>query len=199
MQCIHQRYIASLKESFNVLSFIRSRKLDSLLEERRERLYRLAVSWCHDAMLADDLVQDTLGKALQKHEQLKDPERLDAWLFRILHNTWMEHLRKYKPTTDLDDINPRDEETPESNFSDEQLVLRVQKAVATLPMPQRQMITLVDLEGCSYALVTEILDVPIGTVMSRVSRARATLKKRLIGVRQTTKQSNQVAHLRRVK
>ncbi len=66
------------KREFKLLSFIRSRKLDKLFEARRERLYRLAISWCHDAMLADDLVQDTLGKALQKHEQLKDSNKLDA-------------------------------------------------------------------------------------------------------------------------
>lgn len=182
-----------------MLSFIRSRKLDRLFEERRDRLYRLAVSWCHDDMLADDLVQDTLRKALQKYEQLKDSSKLDPWLFRILHNTWMEYLRKHKPTTDLDDINPLDKETPESNFSDQQLVMRVQQAVAALPMPQRQVVTLVDLDGCSYALVTEILDIPIGTVMSRLSRARATLKKRLIGVKKASSPLSQSAHLRRVK
>ena len=182
-----------------MLSFIRSRKLGGLLEERRERLYRLAVSWCHDAMLAEDLVQDTLGKALQKYEQLNDPSKLDAWLFRILHNTWMEYLRKHKPTTDLDDINPLDKETPESNFSDQQLVVRVQQAITTLPMSQRQVITLVDIEGFSYVIVAEILDIPIGTVMSRLSRARATLKKRLIGIRQTSSPLNQIKHLRRIK
>ena len=182
-----------------MLNFIRSRNLDKLFEERRDRLYRLAVSWCHDAMLADDLVQDTLRKALQKHEQLKDPSKLDAWLFRILHNTWMEHLRTHKPTTDIDDIDPLDKETPESNFSDQQLVTRVQQAVASLPMPQRQIITLVDLEGCSYELVTEILDIPIGTVMSRLSRARAKLKKRLVGVRQASFPLSPPSHLRRIK
>ena len=189
----------SCLESFHLLSFIRSRKLDRLFEERRERLYRLANSWCHDAMLADDLVQATLGKALQKNEQLKDLSKLDAWLFRILHNTWMEHLRKHRPTLDLDDIYLLEKETPESNLSNQQLVTRVHQAVASLPMPQRQVITLVDLEGCSYALVSEVLDIPIGTVMSRLSRARATLKKRLIGVRQASSSLSQPAHLRRVK
>jgi len=182
-----------------MLSFIHSRKLEKLFEQRRERLYRIAISWCHDAMLADDLVQDSLGKALQKSEQLKDFDKLDAWLFRILHNTWMEYLRKHKPTIDLDDIDPAGDESPENLLSYEQLVLRVQKAVSKLPMPQRQVITLVDLEGSSYADVAEILDIPIGTVMSRLNRARATLKKQLISIRKETKVTNKVEILRRIK
>ena len=186
-----------------MLSFIRSKKLDKQIEQRRERLYRLAVSWCHDDMLADDLVQDCISKALQKHHQLKDFNRLDAWLFRILHNNWMEYLRKYKPTTDLDDIDSPEEYSPESMLSEEQLVLRVQQAVSLLPISQRQVITLVDLEGCSYLEVTEILDIPIGTVMSRLCRARASLKKKLIAIKKQTgiTQYQQQQHpiLRRVK
>ena len=182
-----------------MLSFIRSRKRDKLFEQRRERLYRLAVSWCHDAMLADDLVQESLGKALQKHDQLKDLDKLDAWLFRILHNTWMEYLRKHKPTTDLDGFDPIDEESPENILSYEQLVTRVQQAVSKLPMAQRQVMTLVDLESSSYADVAEKLDIPIGTVMSRLNRARATLKRQLISVRKETKYTGKVGTLRRIK
>ena len=185
-----------------MLSFIRSKKTDQLIESRRERLYRLAFSWCHDSMLADDLVQDTLNKALQKQDQIKDLEKLNAWMFRILHNTWMEHLRRYKPTTDLDDIDPLDEQTPERLLSDEQLVKLVHQAVSKLPMPQRQVVTLVNLEESSYADVAEILDIPIGTVMSRLSRARITLKKSLIGLRKGSQQelvSSQTATMRRVK
>jgi len=182
-----------------LLKLLRSRKLESLLGQRRERLYRLANSWCRDGMLADDLVQDTLGKALKNHHQLKDYEKLDAWLFRILHNTWMDHLRRYKPTTDLDDIEPLDDKTPESHLSDEQLAYRVQEAVFNLPIPQRQVITLVDLEGSSYAEVSEILELPIGTVMSRLNRARHALKKSLIGVSKRDSNSAHVEYIRRVK
>ena len=181
-----------------MLSFIRSKKLDNQIEQRRERLYRLAVSWCHDAMLADDLVQDCISKALQKHHQLKDVNRLDAWLFRILHNNWMEYLRKYKPTTDLDDVDSLEDDSPETVLSEQQLVLRVQHAVSQLPMSQRQVITLVDLEGCSYLNVAEILDIPIGTVMSRLSRARASLKKKLISIRKHST-IRQHQKLRRIK
>ena len=63
-------------------NIFRSRKLDKLLSEQRPNLYRLANSWCGDKMLADDLVQDTLSKALLKQEQLKDFSRMQAWLYR---------------------------------------------------------------------------------------------------------------------
>lgn len=180
-------------------AFFRSRKFDNLFEQRRERLFRLAMSWCHDAMLADDLVQETLGKALLKSDQLSDVEKVDAWLFRILHNTWMGYLRRHKPTLDLDDVDELDRNTPENTLSDEQLTLRVRGAVAELSMSQRQVITLVDLEGFSYAEVAEILDIPIGTVMSRLNRARNTLKNSLIGLRKGATSSSQKAYLRRVK
>ena len=150
-------------------------------------------------MLADDLVQDTLSKALKNYHQLENHEKIDAWLFRILHNTWMDHLRRYKPTTDLDDIDPLDDKSPENHLSDEQLAHRVQQAVFNLPIPQRQVVTLVDLEGSSYAEVSEILALPIGTVMSRLNRARNTLKKSLIGLKKRDSNSAHVGYIRRVK
>jgi RNA polymerase sigma-70 factor (ECF subfamily) len=159
----------------------------------------MATAWCHDEMLADDLVQDTLSKAIKNQQQLNDHIKLDAWLFRILHNTWMEHLRRYRPTTDLDDIDPLEERTPERNLSDQQIVDRVQQAILKLPVSQRQVVTLVDIEGSSYADVAEILAVPMGTVMSRLNRARNNLKKSLIGMRTKSAESAQVDYLRRVK
>ena len=182
-----------------VLNIFRNRKLGKLLSQRRERLYRLANSWCHDAMLADDLVQDTLRKALQKADQLNDESKLDAWLFRILHNTWMAYLRKNKPTLDFDEEASQEISTPESLLSDQERCERVRVAIARLPISQRSVISLVDIEGCRYHEVSEILDIPIGTVMSRLNRARAALKKQLIGIRQDTSLSQKQDYLRRVK
>jgi RNA polymerase sigma-70 factor (ECF subfamily) len=146
-------------------------------------------------MLADDLVQETLNKAIIKQEQLKDFSRIEAWLFRILHNCWMEYLRAKKPTLDIDDVTLSSEETPQTQLAKEEVISRVRKAIENLPLSQRQVITLVDLETCSYNEVSEILDIPLGTVMSRLNRARAMLKKRLVNVRRTETYN----HLRRVK
>ena len=177
-------------------NIFRSRKLDKQLSKQRPHLYRLANSWCGDKMLADDLVQDTLGKALLKQEQLKDFSRMEAWLYRILHNCWMEYLRTNKPTMDIDDLTLSSEESPEKRVTEQQIILQVRKTVEMLPLTQRQVITLVDLEGCSYAEVTEILDIPMGTVMSRLNRARKMLKEQLMNMHKTHTTHN---HLRSVK
>ena len=174
----------------------RSRKLDRLLSKQRPHLYRLANSWCGDKMLADDLVQDTLGKALLKQEQLKDFSRMEAWLYRILHNCWMEYLRTNKPTTDIDDVSITSKDSPERHLTEQQIIRQVRTTIEMLPLTQRQVITLVDLEGCSYAEVTEILDIPMGTVMSRLNRARKMLKQRLTKVHNKNTPHN---HLRRIK
>jgi RNA polymerase sigma-70 factor (ECF subfamily) len=107
----------------------------------------------------------------------------------------MEHLRTQKPTLDIDDMELTCTDCPEKHFADDQLVTQVRTAVESLPVNQCQVMTLVDLEGCSYEQVAAILDIPVGTVMSRLSRARETMKKRLQGIRQT----DNVHYLRRVK
>ncbi|OQW97505.1 MAG: RNA polymerase subunit sigma-24 [Thiothrix lacustris] len=175
--------------------YFRFNRLDHKLSEHRAKLHRMAVAWCGDPALADDLVQDTLAKALEKQEQLKDDERLGAWLYKILHNCWMEHLRTQRPALDIDALELTCTDCPEKHFADAQLVTQVRAAVEALPISQCQVMTLVDLEGCSYEQVAAILDIPIGTVMSRLSRARDTMKKRLQNMRNT----DNVHYLRSVK
>ncbi len=197
-----------------MLKFFQSNNLDKQISELRPRLYRLAVSWCSDAMLADDLVQTTLNKALLKQEQLKDTTKIEAWLFKIMHNCWMEYLRTKKPALDIDDVDIMNDESPEKQYTEQQVVDRVRQAIEILPLMQRQVITLVDLESCSYEQVAMILNIPQGTVMSRLSRARSQLRKRLMGVnvkgyttdKNISEQQGQqavsghvVSHLRRVK
>jgi RNA polymerase sigma-70 factor (ECF subfamily) len=150
------------------------------LADYRENLYRIAYSWCHNAALADDLVQDALTKALKNSGQLRDPRTMKAWLYRILSNCWRDHFRRSRDTVDVDDVVLIEKDTPDLQHDRQQVIHRVRNAIALLPMGQRQVITLVDLEGCTYIEVAQILDVPIGTVMSRLSRARKALKERLL-------------------
>lgn len=175
--------------------YFRFNRFGHKLTEHRVKLYRMALAWCGDHSLADDLVQDTLAKALEKQDQLRDEERLGAWLYKILHNCWMEYLRTRKPEMDIDDVELECTDCPERNFADNQLVEQVHSAVASLPLGQRQVMTLIDLEGCGYEQVALILDIPVGTVMSRLSRAREAMKKRLQGIRNM----ESVHYLRRVK
>lgn len=178
--------------------FHRGRDSRQRLENSRARLYRVAYSWCRNAALADDLVQETLIKAFRKSDQLRDPKAGQSWLFSILSNCFNDHFRRNRETEDIDNISLVAETTPESEVDELQIVDKVRKAVALLPEGQRQVMTLVDLEGFSYIEVSQILEIPIGTVMSRLCRARNALKERLLSEFQ--KQPGlQDAVLRRVK
>ncbi len=160
--------------------FGRNREMRAALEESRSRLYRMAYAWCHSAALADDLVQETLTKAIQKSAQLRDLKARDAWLFSILTNCYRDHFRRQRDMDDIDDVELLHNITPESENSEQQIVSKVRLAIAKLPEGQRQVVTLVDLEGFSYVEVATILDIPIGTVMSRLCRARTAMKALLL-------------------
>jgi len=160
---------------FGVSAQVRAR-----VEVQREPLYRLAYSWCHDAALADDLVQETMLRALGRAGQLRDQARLKGWLCAILANCLKDYYRGTGPLEPLDDEMPSHAESPEAASASHQLAARVRAEIGRLPLGQRQVVTLVDLEGFSYAEVGEILEVPIGTVMSRLCRAREALRQRLM-------------------
>jgi len=170
-----------------ILRFInRSKQFEAKLDASRTRLWRLAHAWCHNRAIADDLVQETLAKALDRHDQLRNPEALHGWLCSILSNGWHDHLRSRKHTVevDVDDLDERDlpesGSRPEDDYQQNETVRRVRQAVSMLPEGQREVVTLVDLEEFSYAEVAAILDIPIGTVMSRLSRARLALREKLM-------------------
>ena len=162
----------------------------------RERLYRVALAWCGDAMLADDLVQETLTQALQKVHQLRDRDRLYAWLYSILNNRWKQYLRSRRPHDELNMDQPYEGPGPESVVEHLETIARIRRAVSTLPLDQRRVLALVSLEGFSYSEVADILEIPAGTVMSRLHRAR----KQLIELLETNNASQiQAPTLKRVK
>ena len=185
---------------FSLLNFPLRRRMEAL----RPRLYRLAYSWCHDAALADDLAQEALIKALARGEQLRDEQALEGWLFSILNNCWRDHLRARREFTDVDDLDDAivdDAPSPEQRYASRQTIQRVRLAIAGLPLGQRQVVTLVDIEECGYAEVAAILGVPVGTVMSRLARARQALRQHFMTERTQGEQplaANRAA-LRRVK
>ena len=174
-----------------------TRRLQHRFSEYRNDLYRVALSWCGDRMLADDLTQEALSRAIAKQAQLRDLEKLEHWLFRILNNCWREHLRRTHPTQDIEELVLSEEDTPETGLRKQQVIERVRAAIECLPLGQRQVVTLVDLQEFSYAEVAEILEIPAGTVMSRLSRARSTLRQQLLGMQGELNAER--CHLRRVK
>ena len=130
----------------------------------------------------DDIAQIALERALSKLDQWRPGTRLDSWLFRIAHNAWIDEVRARKRrgvAVDLEDA-PHLEGEDGRVFTAARLDLaQVRAVIATLPEEQRAVLALVAIEGLSYQEAADSLDVPIGTVMSRLARARMALAKRM--------------------
>jgi len=168
------------------------------LGNSRDRLYRMAYAWTHDPQLADDLVQQSMCKAISNQKQLKDIGAVDAWLFRILSNCLKDYYRARREVLSSEELVVIDTRTPEQEAAELQLVNKVRKAVRKLPTTQCQVVTLVDLEGFTYATVAEIMEIPVGTVMSRLCRGRRALRESLINIRPEQQDKKSVS-LQRIK
>ena len=158
------------------------RELTEQIKASRGRLYRVAFAWCHDAALADDLAQEALTRGLLRLEQLRESAKFMSWLFAILNRCWLDHLRGKRLDIDDELLSelPSELPGPDLHAERQETVNRVRGAIAVLPLGQRQVVTLVDLEDFSYAEVAEVLEIPIGTVMSRLCRARGALRELLL-------------------
>lgn len=144
-------------------------------------LRRYARALTRDAEIADDLVQDTLLRALRS-EHLFHGEEVRSWLYTILTNLNRNRLRSLarRPVlSSIEDNDAPDLAGPEAGGRD------IERALDTLAEDQRQALLLVVLEGLSYREVAEVQGVPIGTVMSRLARARVQIKSYLDGERPT--------------
>jgi RNA polymerase sigma-70 factor, ECF subfamily len=127
---------------------------------------------------ADDLVQQTVEKGLRNIGSYTPGTRLDSWLFRIMRNTWIDGHRARRPTVTLDDvdiISPLVSEDGRDVTETRLYLAQVRQAIDRLPEDQRSVLMLVCVEGLSYREVAQALDIPEGTVMSRLSRGRLAL------------------------
>ena len=163
----------------NIKNLYTSTRLNQEFADRREKLYRVACSWCHNTSLADDLVQETMLKAVKNVNNLHDPSKLDTWLYRILLNNWHDHLRVQGRSVELYDVGDENQPEHADKYQQSQIVGRVRSSVERLPMSLREVVTLADFAGFSYAEIAENVDIPMGTVMSRLHRARQKLKGQL--------------------
>jgi RNA polymerase sigma-70 factor (ECF subfamily) len=136
------------------------------------RLRRYARALTHDATWADDLVQDTLERALRRRWMFRINSNLTAWLFTILYRLYLNDPSRRRVTVGI-----ADEDVPEpATAADMTLKLDMSKALARLSPEHRAVIILVGLEQLSYKEAAEVLEVPLGTVMSRLTRAREQLR-----------------------
>ncbi len=154
-----------------------------------DALYRTALRLTHRPADAEDLVQDTYLRAFRAAGRFEPGTNLRAWLFTILHNAAKNRLRdRARDAVVIDSEaveraadrrDPREVDTPEARLIKASLTPELQSAVDGLPEAFRQAVWLRDVEEFTYVEIASILEVPVGTVMSRISRGRRLLFERL--------------------
>jgi RNA polymerase sigma-70 factor (ECF subfamily) len=142
------------------------------------RLRRFAYALTGSAEQGDDLVQDACLRALSRIDQWQPGTRLDSWMYRIAQNIWLDRVRANKVRGEVVDVEAAEGIVGSDgrDVAESELTLQaVAAALARLPVEQRAVVALVCVEGASYKEAAEITGVPIGTVMSRLARARRAL------------------------
>jgi RNA polymerase sigma-70 factor, ECF subfamily len=145
-----------------------------------DQLYNFARWLTQDTAEAEDLVQETYAKALRGFSSFQAGTNFRAWIYRILRNSFLSSRTGLKTTVPLDeedsDTLPVESATPESVLIAQADRQMVQEALEGLPVPFREILLLCEVEEMSYQEIAETLTIPIGTVMSRLSRARKALR-----------------------
>lgn len=156
--------------------------MDRQLATEHPHVYRLALRFCRDRHLAEDLTQETMLKAMRKQDQLKSPRHLRMWLFQILANTWRDHGRRSarSPQTspEVDPIDTTHTPADEAVSHQEHLELALD-AMDSLPEKQRAVLHLFAVESMSLAEIAEVLGMKRSTVKVNLCHARRTMRTKL--------------------
>jgi len=165
------------------------RAFEELTRPYLDALYRAALHLTGNRDDAEDLVQETYLRAFQSFRRLEKEGAIKAWLFKILAHALQDRLRKKPAEVSLEAEEGglawaavqrgRAEESPEEEVSQAEARALVREAIAKLPPDFRAVVLLADLEGFSYKEIAQILNIPIGTVMSRLYRGRRVLRRKL--------------------
>jgi RNA polymerase sigma-70 factor (ECF subfamily) len=143
------------------------------------RLRRFARNLVRNPHDADDVVQIAVERALQRLDQWRSDARLDSWLFKILRNAWIDEVRARARRAKILLPEEAGEQIGEASMEREMERWSAEAAFARLPEDQRLAVSLVFVEGLSYKDAAEVLDVPIGTLTSRLARGREALQEML--------------------
>jgi RNA polymerase sigma-70 factor (ECF subfamily) len=165
--------------------------IEALVGAHYAALYRYAYRLSGSAPEAEDLTQETFCQAQNKLHQLRDPERAKSWLFSILRNAYLHRLRssKNEKLVSLDGIGEVPDRTPEPLPEVDSAQLQV--ALNELPEMFRTPVVLYYFEEFSYRDIAEEMKVPLGTVMSRLARAKTYLRQRLLGQTECAEKASQ--------
>ena len=162
---------------------MRTADLNEELVTLLPRLRRFARALTRNVHDADDLVQLAIERALARKDQWKRDSPLVTWVFGILRNAWIDELRSRARAQRMFAAAPAGQDVGDSGQSDQAELLCVQDALARLPEEQRLAVALVLIEGLSYKEAAHVMDVPIGTLTSRLARGREILQALLGEVR----------------
>lgn len=155
-------------------------EFQSLVEREIPRLRRYARALTRSTDRADDLVQETLLRAIAKEHLWQPGTDIRAWLFTIMHNHYVNMVRRAirdEATVDIEQISSSLVAVTDPTSSRQ--LRELERALGCLPSEQREVILLVGLEGLSYEAAAQVLSVPVGTVRSRLSRGREALRRLL--------------------
>ena len=153
-----------------------------LVRDHAQGVLNVVYHMCGDMLIAEDAAQETFIRAWQKLPSYRPQTPLRNWLYRIAFNAGMDMLRKNRRIVpdDIDEMQLTDgQPSPESLVSHNERTALVQKAILSLPDASRAVLILREYEGLSYQEISSTLDIPVGTVMSRLNYARNLLKEKL--------------------
>ncbi|RRJ84309.1 RNA polymerase sigma factor [Aestuariirhabdus litorea] len=160
-----------------MIKTLRERKLKRALTDLYPRMQRFALRLCNDHHDAEDLVQQAYSRALERLEQFEEGTRLDSWMYRIVQNIYFNQrnaqavVQRKRPYLVIENEQPDSSQQLESRKQLEQVL----DLLAAMPEAYRLVLLMVSIEGLSYKEVAATLGIPIGTVTSRLARARKTI------------------------
>ena len=160
-------------------------RFDQAAMEHIDSLYGYALTLTRDATEAEDLVQETYVRAAGAANQPDPDSNLKGWLFVIMRNAWLNHLRHKSSGPRFVELESGEPSTGDTQENPHVVYLRklerqqVREAIESLPHAYREIVVLRDIEGFTYQEIATVLDCPAGTVMSRLGRARGKLRKLL--------------------
>ncbi len=151
---------------------------EQFVTEKQDKIYSVCVNMLKNIYDAQDAAQDTFIKAYRALKSFKGESSLDTWLTKIAVNTCLDIIRRRHDTVDIDEVyGVADPRTPDGEYEADVRRRAVRQSLARLPSELREVIVLKDIEGYSYEEISEILVINIGTVRSRLHRAREKIKK----------------------
>ncbi|WP_338758802.1 RNA polymerase sigma factor [Massilia sp. METH4] len=156
-------------------------KLDADIADLLPRMRRFARVLTFNREDADDLVQVAAERALQRQDQFTAGTRLDSWIFRIMKNAWVDEVRSRIRRDDLFAPQEEGEHVGDESAEAHQRRLAIEKAMSMLSEDHRTVIALVLVDGLPYKEAAEVLEIPMGTLTSRLARAREALQGLLAG------------------